>query len=188
MSDQDRWRDEDLTVVFTTSEPGLVPLATLALEQQGIEFTTRHMRGDSLNAGGRAYRGEGSNEPIEILVREEDAAVAAHLLKDLEDNQDPSAEKPVAMSTTASAPPSPAPDAVVSLVDLATNQPVGRISEADLAWLGGQLEKESEDDTDYYFDRATLDMLESAGAAPALMAVLRNALGTRDDMELRWTR
>jgi hypothetical protein len=31
-------------------------------------------------------------------------------------------------------------------------------------------------------------MLEGAGAAPALMAVLRGALGARDDMELRWTR
>jgi processive 1,2-diacylglycerol beta-glucosyltransferase len=187
--EQEQLKELKLTVVFTTSEPGLVPLASLALEQRGIEFTTRLRGSDSMSAGGRAYRGEGSNEPVEILVREEDAATAADLLKDLEDNQSPSGVAPAPVSTPVpAAPPPPAPDADVSLVDLATNQPVGRITDADLEWLGGQLEKESVDDRDYYFNRATLDMLEGAGAAPALMAVLRGALGARDDMELRWTR
>jgi len=186
--EEQEFRELNLKVVFTTTEPGLLPLAGIALDQRGIEFTTRLQGHDSMTAGGRIYRGEGSNEPVEILVREEDAAAAADLLKDLEENQSPSAGASSAASKPASTPPTPAADAVVSLIDLATNQPVGRITDADLAWLGDHLEKESVDDTDYYFDRATLDMLEQAGAAPALMAVLRNALGSRDDMELHWTR
>ena len=76
----------------------------------------------------------------------------------------------------------------VELVDLASKNVVGRITRDDLAWLNSQLEKESEDDRDYYFDRPTLDMLEGKGASPQLMAVLRGALGSRDDMDLQWSR
>lgn len=185
--EQNRLNDLKLTVVFTTSEPGLVPLANLALEQRGIEYVTRLQGKDSMSAGGRAYRGEGANEPVEILVREEDAATAADLLKDLQDVGS-SAASP-APSSPAPLPPVPTPsDAVVSLVDLSTNQPVGRITNDDLEWLNSQLEKESEDDRDYYFDRPTLDMLDEKGASRQLMAVLRGALGARDEMDLQWSR
>jgi processive 1,2-diacylglycerol beta-glucosyltransferase len=44
------------------------------------------------------------------------------------------------------------------------------------------------DDQDYYIDLATLDMFEQHGADPQLLEVLRRALGSRQSMELRWSR
>ena len=178
--------DLRLTVVFRTNEPGLLPLATLALEQGQIEFVTRIEGTDAMAAGGEAYRGHLQDVPVEILVRSEQAAAAIELLKDLQ--QAPGSSGPSA--SRAASPPAPGSGGArgeVKLVDLATSQVVGNISDDDLRWLGGQLEKESVDDRDYYFDRATIDMLETAGANAGLLAVLRGALGDRTDMELRWT-
>ena len=178
--------DLNLTVIFTTSEPGLLPLATLALEQQHIEFATRLEGSDALTAGGIAYRGHASEEPIEILVRQEDAARAREVLSDLESGV------PSAAAIRPPAPPSDRPPASttgrVALFDADTNQPLGHITDADLQWLDSQLEKESVDDHDYYFDAATLDMLESAGARPELMAILRALLDGRESVDVRWSR
>ena len=51
-----------------------------------------------------------------------------------------------------------------------------------------QLEEESADDTDYYIDHATLDLFEEVGAEADLLALLRQALGTHDGMEIAWSR
>jgi processive 1,2-diacylglycerol beta-glucosyltransferase len=77
---------------------------------------------------------------------------------------------------------------VVRLVDKETGRDVGTITDEQLEYLQGQLEEESPDDQDYWFDLASLDILEEAGADPALIATLRAALGERDEMELRWER
>jgi len=186
--EQERLKNLELTVVFRTMEPGLLPLATLALEEQGIEFVSRLSGSDALTAGGVAYRGTTPEAPVEILVRTEDAAAASELLRDLE------AQGKDAAAAAPPSPPAPIPFPTrtatgdVELVDLASKSVVGRITRDDLAWLNSQLEKESEDDRDYYFDRSTLDMLEGKGASQQLMAVLRGALGSRDDMDLQWSR
>ena len=186
--EQERLKNLELTVVFRTMEPGLLPLATLALEEQGIEFVSRLSGSDALTAGGVAYRGTTPEAPVEILVRTEDAAAASDLLRDLE------AQGKESSAAASRSPPAPIPFPTtkatgdVELVDLASKNVVGRITRDDLAWLNSQLEKESEDDRDYYFDRPTLDMLEGKGASPGLMAVLRGALGSRDDMDLQWSR
>jgi hypothetical protein len=177
--------DSDLTVVFTTSEPGLLPLATLALEQQQIEFATRLEGSDALTAGGIAYRGHASEEPIEILVRQEDAARARDLLRDLESGV-PSAAAP--RQPASSDRPITSTTGRIALFDADTNQPLGHITDDDLQWLDSQLEKESVDDHDYYFDAPTLDMLESAGARAELMAVLRALLAGRESVDVRWSR
>ena len=186
--EQERLKNLELTVVFRTIEPGLLPLATLALEEQGIEFVSRLSGSDALTAGGVAYRGTTPEAPVEILVRTEDAAAASELLRDLE------AQGKASSAGASPSPPAPIPFPTtkatgdVELVDLASKNVVGRITHDDLAWLNSQLEKEPEDDRDYYFDRPTLDMLEGKGASPQLMAVLRGALGSRDDMDLQWSR
>ena len=77
---------------------------------------------------------------------------------------------------------------MIELFDTETKAPLGAISEAQLQFLIDQLEEESPDDTDYYINQATLDMFEERGADAALVALLRNALGARDDMEIRWER
>ena len=46
---------------------------------------------------------------------------------------------------------------------------IGTIDEADLQSLIDQLEEESEGDTDYYIDPATVDLLEQNGASARLV-------------------
>jgi processive 1,2-diacylglycerol beta-glucosyltransferase len=65
---------------------------------------------------------------------------------------------------------------------------LGTITNAQLQFLIDQLEEESTDDTDYYIDRATLDLFEEAGAEANLLALLRQALGTREGIEIVWSR
>ena len=50
------------------------------------------------------------------------------------------------------------------------------------------LEEESGEDQDYYFSAATIDALEEEGADAELVALLRQALGDREGVELRWER
>ncbi len=77
---------------------------------------------------------------------------------------------------------------MVKIYDEATGTVYGTISEAQLQFLVDQLEEESLEDTDYYINEATLDLLEAEGADAGLLTVLRNALGDREDMDIRWTR
>lgn len=51
-----------------------------------------------------------------------------------------------------------------------------------------QLEEEAADDQDYYINRATLEYFAQQGADPALLELLRKALGEREEMDLRWSR
>jgi hypothetical protein len=67
-----------------------------------------------------------------------------------------------------------------------SDQFVGTITEAQLQFLRDQLEEESAADTDYWFNRNTLDMLEQAGAEAELMGLLRKAIADRDEVEVRW--
>ena len=185
--EQEHLRDLELVVVFRTTEPGLLPLVESALEDQNIEYMRRLSGDDALTAGGPAYRGTTGNPPFEILVRSEDEATARDLLRGFEEQA-----KEAAAAARAPAAPIPFPTTAsagnVELVDLSSKSVVGRISDDELAWLNSQLEKESEDDRDYYFDRPTLDMLDEKGASRQLMAVLRSALGARDEMDLQWSR
>ena len=60
------------------------------------------------------------------------------------------------------------------------------ITEAQLRFLINQLEEESATDQDYYINAATIDMLEEDGGDAPLIALLRSALGAREEMEIRW--
>ena len=66
--------------------------------------------------------------------------------------------------------------------------PVGTITEAQLQFLIDQLEEESTRDRDYYISPATLDMFQAAGADQELLDILRQGLGTREGMEIVWSR
>ena len=63
---------------------------------------------------------------------------------------------------------------------------IGFISEEELDFLVAQLEEESSTDTDYYIDAQTLEMFEANGGHPALVAMLRKALGTGDGIDIAW--
>jgi processive 1,2-diacylglycerol beta-glucosyltransferase len=75
---------------------------------------------------------------------------------------------------------------MIRLFDVETDAPLGTITEAQLEFLIDKLEEESSTDRDYYINTATVEMLEEDGADAALLTVLRDALGDRDEMEVRW--
>lgn len=77
---------------------------------------------------------------------------------------------------------------MVKLYDKQTGAEVGTLTDDQFQFLVDHLEEESSDDDDYYLNRTTVDVLESEGADPALIQVLRRALGDREDMDLSWTR
>jgi hypothetical protein len=63
---------------------------------------------------------------------------------------------------------------------------LGTIGEADLQLLMDQLVEESEEDTDYYIDAATIDILEENGASAQLIALLKEAVGDTDGVDVVW--
>lgn len=77
---------------------------------------------------------------------------------------------------------------MVKLYDKASGAEIGTVSEEQLRILFDQLEEESPNDDDYYINRETVYMLEQEGADAALIAILRQAMGDRDDMDIRWAR
>jgi processive 1,2-diacylglycerol beta-glucosyltransferase len=77
---------------------------------------------------------------------------------------------------------------MIELRDKETGRSLGSITEDQLQFLVDQLEEESSTDTDYYLNTATLDMFVDNGIDPQLLALLRGALGNREDMEIEWSR
>ena len=63
---------------------------------------------------------------------------------------------------------------------------LGTIEEADLQLLMDQLEEEDEGDTDYYVSPMTIDWLEQNGASPALVALLKKAVGDSEGVDVVW--
>lgn len=77
---------------------------------------------------------------------------------------------------------------MIQLRDKENGNVLGTITAAQLQFLIDQFEEESREDRDYYLNRDTLDLLEKAGADAHLMALLRNAIGDREEMEIQWSR
>ena len=76
---------------------------------------------------------------------------------------------------------------MIDLYNAATNQLIGSITPADLDVLIDALEEESADDQDYYITADTIDMLADGRATEHLVQLLRNALGSADGVDIRWT-
>ena len=68
-----------------------------------------------------------------------------------------------------------------------TNELIGSITDADLQVLVDGLEEETEDDQDYWIDKATIDVLGDGRATEHLLGMLRKALGSSDGVEIRWS-
>jgi hypothetical protein len=77
---------------------------------------------------------------------------------------------------------------MIELRDKDTDALLGSITEAQLKFMIDQLEEEDSQDTDYYINQATVDMFEDRGADPQLIDILRKALMSRKDLEVRWSR
>ena len=76
---------------------------------------------------------------------------------------------------------------MVKLYNAATNQPLGDITDDQRQFLIDQFEEEWEGDQDYYINIATVDMLNEAGADPALLALLQRALDAAGEADIRWS-
>jgi hypothetical protein len=77
---------------------------------------------------------------------------------------------------------------MIDLYNAATNQLIGKITEADLKVLVDSLEEESDQDQDYYITGATIDVIADGRATEHLVHLLRAALGTADGVDIRWER
>jgi hypothetical protein len=77
---------------------------------------------------------------------------------------------------------------MVQIFDADSGKPLGTLTTDQLQWLIDQLEEEGLADQDYYISGDTLDNFEDAGCPKDLLAFLRKALGSREDMDIRWER
>ncbi len=77
---------------------------------------------------------------------------------------------------------------MITLKDKDTGTRIGTISEEQLKFLIDQLEEESATDQDYYLNPETLDMFEKNGIDDGLLKLLKDAMGSREDMEIEWVR
>jgi hypothetical protein len=77
---------------------------------------------------------------------------------------------------------------MIKLYNNETGEFLADITEDHLQFLQDHLEEESLTDQDYYINRATLDLLEQAGADGTLLSILRQAIGPQEGVEIRWSR
>ncbi len=75
---------------------------------------------------------------------------------------------------------------MVKLFDAQSDELIGEITEEQFDFIQNNLEEEEVGDVDYYINLMTLDMFEAEGADSELVALLRKAMGEREDMDLRW--
>lgn len=75
---------------------------------------------------------------------------------------------------------------MIDLFDNETDRLLGRITQEQLRLLIDNLEETDASDRDYYLDVATLDLLEDEGADAELIQLLRNSLGDREGIDIRW--
>jgi len=183
--------DTSLVVVFHSGDPELLPLAEDALEQAGIEYMVRPVGGGVPAGFGHTAEFGGAEGVADLLVSAADADRASAVLADL-------AVAPEAPFELAPMAPSPSTDGAVAappagpreyrLTDVESGTTIGELTEGQLQFLADELEEESATDRDYYIDGATIDMLAAAGADTELLAMLKRAVGSRDGVELKWTR
>ena len=77
---------------------------------------------------------------------------------------------------------------MAQLYDAESGKLIGTITAEVLQFLFDQLEEEGVEDQDYYIDRTTLEWFEEHGANLHLTVLLREALGGRDGIDIRWAK
>jgi processive 1,2-diacylglycerol beta-glucosyltransferase len=84
--------------------------------------------------------------------------------------------------------PAERPRGLINLYNDQTGVLLGTIDERQFQVLINQLEREGENDDDYYINQATIELLGEHGADPALLDMLRAALADTGEAEVRWLR
>lgn len=75
---------------------------------------------------------------------------------------------------------------MVRLYDADSEAEIGQITEAQLDVMTEQLVEESLDEYSYNITSQAIASLESGGADPALVSILKRALGSRTSVEVRY--
>lgn len=70
------------------------------------------------------------------------------------------------------------------LIRLDNEVEIGTIDDKQLTFLKEQLEEEHDDDTEFFIDRDTLELLSDNGADPELLAMLEKGLAGDDEMDI----
>ena len=65
---------------------------------------------------------------------------------------------------------------------------VGEINEKQLQFLIDELVEEDSTDQDYYINQDQLEQFEKNEGDKTLLQMLKDALGTKDDMDIVWTK
>ena len=171
--------DARLVQVFRTDDPALLPLATMALEGEGIDYHVRHAGTED------SYEWQMSQTPttrpvvVEIVVASDVAARARDLLVDLEGAAPGGAPAIVAAADPSADPPT------VTLEDAESGLPIATISESQLQELTTHMEEEKPQQ--YYMTPETVEMLQHAGTNATLVAALRGAVSARPGgVSVRW--
>jgi hypothetical protein len=77
---------------------------------------------------------------------------------------------------------------MIAIRDKETGADLGTITEEQLQTLVDALEEEFEEDRDYYINPETVDLIDQNGGDPALVNLLRRAIGNRQGVEIEWSR
>jgi processive 1,2-diacylglycerol beta-glucosyltransferase len=77
---------------------------------------------------------------------------------------------------------------MVILKNKSNGQWIGSITDDQLQFLIDQLEEESKTDQDYWLNAAMIEIMEEKGADKSLIDLLRNALGSNEDLEIIWSK
>ena len=72
------------------------------------------------------------------------------------------------------------------LIDAADGRVLGTVTDEQVQHLADSLEEDSLDDQDYYVNLDTVEMLVERNVDQGLVAVLKAALGDRDEMDITW--
>ena len=163
--------ENKLVPVFKTDDPALLPLATMALEGEGIEYQVRHAgKSDSYDW---LLGQTPTTRPVvvEIVVTSDVAAKARDLLVDLE------------KSSPSAVPPADPP--TVTLEDAGSGLAIGTITEWQLQELTAHLEEEASQT--YFVTAETLEMLQDSDVESGVIDMLRPVVASRPDgVSIRW--
>jgi hypothetical protein len=75
---------------------------------------------------------------------------------------------------------------MVTLFDAGSGAKIGQVTESQLQALIDWMEEETFDDRDYYVSAEEVELMEEDGVDPTLIALLKQALGGRGEMDIRY--
>lgn len=169
--------DPDIRVVsvFRTDDPAVLPLATIALEAEGIEYEVRDADKQDSYEWQMSQPSTTLPRVMEIVVASDVAAKARDLLVDLE--RSPSA------AAGAGVPPGDPP--TVTLEEAGSGRAIGTVTESQLQNLTAHMEEEAPQQ--YFVTPATIEMLQDAGVEPAVVDMLRTVAASQPEgVSVRW--